>query len=129
MLSKIFSGESGLAAALLELLGDRATLKIFIEPGCYEYRAVAFAQESLSTSEAASRVPGGRSWDTTVMSNGLRRLGSTAVFLIAAAKLESEPKIALDIMSVDGKDYRVVDVENVRAGAVTALYRLTCERL
>lgn len=129
MLSSIFAGERGLAAVLLKLLGGQGTLKVFIEPGCYEYRAVPYAQEELKTSEDASRVPGERSWNTTVMSNGLRRQGTTAVFLIPAAKLDSEPKIALDLFVVDGKDHRVVKVENIRAGAATVLYRLTCERL
>ena len=129
MLDKIFAGESGLAALLIGLFGGEGELLTRDAAGGYESRAVPFAQESHARTEGASKTPGGRTWDTTVMSNGLRRFESKLVCLVPACRLSAAPRPGLDRFRVDGEEYRIETVESTRAGAETAAYRLTCERL
>ncbi|MBQ9873654.1 MAG: hypothetical protein IJM30_04235 [Thermoguttaceae bacterium] len=133
MLSKIFAGSTGLASRLAKALGGEATLKIAWDgagdPRDRELRPVPCAWEREEASEGASQIPGGRTWDGSLVANGSRRRESRAICLVPAASLDAPPRVGADLISLDAIDYSVEKVETVRAGGSRVLYRLTCARV
>ncbi len=129
MLERLFSGENGMAARLVGLLGGVGQIKILWSPtGDYEIRDVPYAIASEKDAEGPSPTPGGRTWETNAVSNGLRRLESEFSCFVPSISLEAAPRVGTDLFRVDGRDYAIERVDFVRAGNEVVLYKLTCAR-
>jgi hypothetical protein len=125
MLEPVFSGKTRLAALLIELFGGAAELKIAREGG-YETRSLPYVLEKETSSEGASPTPGGRTWETNALSNGLRRLERSFRCFVPSSYLDAEPRVGVDVFRAEGRDYAIEEVEIVRVGAAAVLYKLTC---
>lgn len=129
MLEEVFAGNTGLASTLIKTLGGTAIFKKRLDGGVYESQEISFVQESLLQIENASKIPGGKSWDTTVMSNGLRRLETSFICYVPSSELTEPPRVGFDLLCVDGTDHTITEVGSIRAGNATVAYRLVCVRV
>lgn len=129
MLENVFAGSDGMAARLVELLGGVGRLKIRRdESGEYEIRVVPYAHVEERDAEGPSPTPGGRTWETNAVSNGLRRLESLFSCCVPASSLDAEPRAGVDLFCADDRDYTIERVDCVRAGNRVVLYKLACAR-
>ena len=129
MLESVFAGSDGIAARLVELLGGVGQIKIrWDESGAYEIRAVPYALAEERDAEGPSPTPGGRTWETNAVSNGLRRLEALFSCYVPASSLDARPRVGIDLFRADDRDYTIERVDCVRAGSEVVLYKLTCSR-
>lgn len=129
MLSTIFASENGLAARLIDALGTRARYKRFLRDDQDAVFTIRCVEETLEQTEGATKTPGKKSWNSTVMSNGLRRLESRAVYLVPSVDVPEEPRVGLDRLEIDAREFRLERVEPIRANDRVVAYRFFCERV
>ncbi|MBR4751442.1 MAG: hypothetical protein IKX88_07385 [Thermoguttaceae bacterium] len=129
MLENVFAGPDGIAARLVALLGGVGRIKIrWDESGAYEIREIPYAVVDERDAEGPSPTPGGRTWETNAVSNGLRRLEALFSCYVPSSSLDAKPRVGIDLFCVDDRDYSIERVDCVRAGGEVVLYQLTCSR-
>ncbi|MGI6401894.1 MAG: hypothetical protein ACOX0A_07280 [Thermoguttaceae bacterium] len=127
----IFSGKRGYVHALIDAFGEGATIRRaagsrWKDPAGYTEEEARFARSSDLGREGPARIVGG--FATPREPTLFRRREERLEGVLSPIGLKNAPRAALDRLVLDGKEYRIEGVEELRVANRVVAYRLECVR-